>query len=778
MHKIFKAVIRDIWYHRWRSFITFLAIFAVITFPLAMFSTSPNISSSIDTHNDAYKLSHLDLRFTGGNDSLIPLINDSIYDTLGSYPEFIESRLLARGKTEINDDWQVTTLVGVPSSLNQSTNQIAIVEGNTILEENEVFVIESFAEAFSLTIGSNVTVRVGLGNFNVTIAGFVRSVEFLAYEMNQEGVIYLDSELLHAFLGIPSPIRNSITIYFWENITTEDISSCSPGIRDVFKSQGINLAFEWQMREISVSSVLQDALALTTKYLNAAALIIVIVVGVVIYIITKRYALEQRKQTGTLYAFGYNPPSIMRAFLLRTTLICFMAMIFGTLGGYGLLHLITNLLLGRWGLLSITPAFSPFIITLILGSSLIMTLFFTWLAARTNVRMTPYEAIRGKVKEFSGKRYDVISRWRNAIKYPIRNISRNKSRSILTFLAFAGSIMLTFSLIAAESSVYSTKDTYFDEQVKWDIKVVFKPGFNPSTYSILSNLSGITEHEQYLEEVIQSEDYIDSLAYLRGIEENSSMVRIDLQEGDFFTNSTAQEIIMSIYVAQRLELQIGDPFSFWFSGLEINTTIVGFCRDLELTVTIYMQLSALETTLGFSPYNGMLVNVDTSESPTVISALNEHQDVAYALAKDKFEERIGNLIDSQTIVVHVMVFLGFIASFLSIFATSFISALEREREYALLRVFGFTPAQVLGQLLFEIFILCIAALIIGLSAGIFLELYWNSILSSIFFTVDLYHHWINYLLSGGFAIVTVLFSILPAFRLIIRQVLAEAINEE
>ena len=81
MQKIFKAVFRDIWHHKYRSLITFLALFAIIAFPMGMFSTSPNISTSIQTNNDEYKLSHLDLRFSNGNESLIPLINTSIYDT-------------------------------------------------------------------------------------------------------------------------------------------------------------------------------------------------------------------------------------------------------------------------------------------------------------------------------------------------------------------------------------------------------------------------------------------------------------------------------------------------------------------------------------------------------------------------------------------------------------------------------------------------------------------------------------------------------------------------
>ena len=781
MKKIFKAVIRSIWHHHWRSLITFIAIFAVIAFPIAMFSVSPNISNTIDYSNENYKLAHLDVRFSFGNDSLVQLINESINEQLDRYPEIIESRLLGRGKAKIggnNKSWEAAQFVGIPKLANHSSNQLSIESGNTTLGDNEIFVIDSFAEAYSLSVGSNITILIGSSEVNLTIAGLVRSLEYLSYDINQECIVYLDDELLHDLLEIPQFIINSITIYFWEEISVEEITQAATKIQEVFDSEGIILLYQWLIRDVSVSAVLNNALKLASSYLNTAALIIIVIVGIVIFIITKRYALEQRKQTGTLFAFGFSPSTILRAFLLRSFLICLIAMIFGVVGGYGLLRIILKILIDQWGLISVAPSLSPTIVLAILGSSLVMTILFTYLAAKSNVNLTPYEAIRGKVKGYSGTNLKFMSKWRNAIKYPIRNLFRNKGRSILTFFAYAGSVMLAFSLIVAQSSVFTTKDIYFSEQVGWDVKTVFYPGFNTTTFLTLSNSSGIEEVELYLETLIQSEDDLEGLVFLRGVEANSSMVEIDIQKGNLFTNSTAQEIIMSLYVAEQLGLEVGDPFNFRFLGQEINTTIIGLNRDLELTISIYIQLEAMEEILGFSPHNGMLLKVNPNDSESVIEEFNTNPEVSFALTQGKFEERITNLITTQTIIVNVMVALGFMVSFLAIFATSFISSIEREREYALFRVFGYTSLNILGQLFIEIMILCVLSLILGLAVGNFLALYWNSIISSIFFTIDLHQTWLNYLVSSGFAILAVSISIIPAFQLIIRQNLAEQINEE
>jgi ABC-type antimicrobial peptide transport system permease subunit len=555
MKKIFKAVIRDIWHYHWRSIITFVAIFAVIVFPIAMFSVSPNIGDSINDNNENYKLAHLDLRFSNGNESLVQLINESIDESLGRYPEIIETRFLGRGKAKIggeNGTWEAAQLVGIPKSVNQSINQFSIVSGNTTIGDNEIFVIESFAEAYSLSIGSNITILIGPSKVNLTIAGLVRSLEYLSYDINQECIVYLDDELLHDLYGIPQFIINSIAIYFWKEITVDEISQSAIDIQEVFDSEGIILFYQWLTREVSFSAILSNALELASSYLNTSALIIIVIVGIVIFIITKRYALEQRKQTGTLFAFGFSPSTILRAFLLRSFLISLIAMVFGVLGGYGVLRIITKILIDQWGLISVVPSLSPITVLVILSSSLVMTIFFTYLAARSNVNLTPYEALRGKVKGYSGTRLKFMSKWRNAFKYPIRNLFRNKSRSILTFLAYAGSVMLAFSLIVAQASIFTTTDVYFSEQVDWDVKAIFNLGFNTTTYSSLSNFTGIEEVEPYLETFVQSEDNLEGLVFLRGIAANSNMSKIDLQEGNLFTNSTAQEIIMSKYVAEQL----------------------------------------------------------------------------------------------------------------------------------------------------------------------------------------------------------------------------------
>ena len=453
-------------------------------------------------------------------------------------------------------------------------------------------------------------------------------------------------------------------------------------------------------------------------------------------------------------------------------------MVFGVFGGYGLLRIIINILVNQWGLISVAPSLSPIILVVILSSSLIMTILFTYLAAKSNVNLTPYEALRGKVKSYSGNRLKFMSNWRNSFKYPIRNLFRNKGRSIMTFFAYAGSVMLAFSLIVAQFSIFTTKDVYFSEQVGWDVKVAFNPGFNTTTFSTLSNSSGIEEVELYLETLVQSENNLEGLVFLRGIEANSSMAGIDLKKGNLFTNATAREIIMSEYVAEQLGLEVGDPFNFRFYGQDINTTIVGLNRDLEITLSIFMQLEAIEEIVGFSPHNGMLLRVNTNDIESVIEEFNTNQEVSFALTKVKMAERINNILSSQTIIVNVMVTLGFMVSFLAIFATSFISSIEREREYALLRVFGYSSLEILVQLFIEIMILCFMSLILALTFGNFLALYWNSIISSIFFTIDLYQTWLNYLIASGFAILAVSISIIPAFQLIIRQNLAEQINEE
>ncbi|MHA1511082.1 MAG: ABC transporter permease, partial [Promethearchaeota archaeon] len=209
MTKIYRAVIRDIYFNKSRSFITFLTILIVIAFPIAMFSTSPSISQSLADNAEEFHLAHLDIRFGGVDDDVIPLINDSIIDSLGLAPERINSRILAKYKISHENQWFSVNIVGQNNSKEMDINEILLVNGTLNINENETVILESFANHINVCIGDSISVYGENGIQDFKIVGIVKSIEFMNYDFSQEGTIFITENDIRNLNNIPYPIFNN-----------------------------------------------------------------------------------------------------------------------------------------------------------------------------------------------------------------------------------------------------------------------------------------------------------------------------------------------------------------------------------------------------------------------------------------------------------------------------------------------------------------------------------------------------------------------------------------
>lgn len=744
-----------------------------------MFSTGASIENSINITNEEYHLAHMDLYFGPIHEDITTNITDTIIDTLGVSPERVQAQLNTKTKIFHEETWYSVQTFGVNPNKTLEINQVKIIEGKFDLKAGEIAVMDTFATHLNISIGDSLTLNLGSRNETYSIVGFIQAINYVSYDLVQQGFIYLNEADLRDLMGFPDQYFNEVLIYLSEDITDEEVEICSINLRDYFKENHIPVYFLWHTRIVSYGAVLSDTLNLTSSYLATSATLIVIIVGIVIFIITKRYAIEQRKQTGMLYSYGFSSKTIMSAFLLRTSVLSFFAMIFGSVAGWYLLKLLTSFLGNLWGLLNVSALITAGTVSEVLLSTFGVSLLFTFLAARENVSLTPYEAIRGKIKEFSQKmNLSVMVRFPIQLKVPIRNVSRNKVRSVLTVLAFSGSIMLSFSLINTQTNLTETQEDFFST-LNWDVQTIFNThDYSDSIYLEMKENEEIITCEPFLERNVQFFEQVEKITIFRGILSNSTLIELDLQEGPGFSDEIKDEVILSQFNADNLGYSVGDNCSFWLFDQQINVTVVGIARTMDSPLLMYIQLETLEDIFGFMPINGMLVDVEDTEINDYTNVLNENSDVQFAIKKAKFETRIRNIVASQTVIVNIMVVLGLIVSFLSIFSTTIIIVIERDREYALQRVFGFSTWQILTQIFLELSFLVLIALLLGYLTGNYLSAYWKNLIAESFFSINNYFIWTDYLVLFLFALGATIFSLYPEYQTLKKQYLAEGIKEE
>ncbi|HUT82662.1 MAG TPA: FtsX-like permease family protein [Candidatus Bathyarchaeia archaeon] len=790
MQQIYKTIFREFRFQKKRTFLLFLVFFVIVSFPLAMFSIDPSINASVIESNQSYKLAYVDMGFQGN----VSEIRASIENLANTNPDYSDISYDIRPSCSLQlyheSNWYFTSIIGINTSAPPAVNQIITERELSELRNDTAFILESFAKELDVGIGSTITLYSLAGVKEVEIVGLVKSIEFLSYDLSLEGAIYLNYETFQEFNGWEEIQFNSIAFYFPNNPDLDFTKAFSEDLTEEVNPLEAQILYAWYVREFSISSLFQDVLNLTSQVLFVMACAIILGAGIVIYLITKRYAVEQRKQTGMLYAFGYSPKIILRVFMLRTLIISLISIVIGILGSYGLLQLMVRILISRWGIPTILTRFSTLGLIIVPALVILSSQIFTYFACRSNVKMSPYEAIRGKSEYKIKKRMkrssnNAKSPLSISFKYPLRNISRNRVRGILITSAFISAIAISFALIQTQTAINQTFDTYFADQIHWDVQTRFNSyKTEAEVQNILDDYELINNYELYFHGNIEIKDKPEYGLEMRGLQTNSTLYTINLRKGSMFSNETAQEGIISSYSAKPLGLEVGDNFNFTLLDVEFQINIVGIVRDLDVPNSCFMLIPAIEETLGFSAINNAFIkldNIGTMNSETIDSLLlelNEDPEIQYAIMKDTYKDRMVHMVNTQLFIVQVMIILALIISFLIIFVTAFISIIERTREIALQRTFGFRKVQIFFQIILEMSALISLAVIVGLAVGgEGLGRLIQFFISKLFFELDSTYFWGDYLMIVGFALVCVILSTLPSINLLRKQKLATAIME-
>jgi putative ABC transport system permease protein len=769
-----------------------------------MFSIYPSINISVVESNQTYKLAHLEMRFQG-NDAEIQGSIDNLIASNSSYSDVsYEIRPSCNLQIYHQLKWYYSSVIGINTTDPPEVNQINSNKELSALQNNTALILESFAKELDVEIGDTIKLYTLAGVKEIEIAGLVQSIEFLSYDLSLEGAIYVNYQTFQVLNDYQEIQFNSVAFYFPNDPPLETLVSFADQLKEQVNLVEAQFLYTWYVREFSISSLFQDVLNLTSQVLFVLACAVILGAGIVIFLITKRYAVEQRKQTGMLYAFGFPSRIILQVFMFRTLILSLISIGIGILGSYGLLHLMLHILISRWGIPMIIAQFSIIGLIVVPILVIISSQLFTYFACRSNVKMTPYEAIRGKQKYKINKKKKTPKKIPEkekkaiiktdskttlslpiSIKYPLRNISRNRIRGVLITFAFIGAIAISFGLIQTQSSINGTFDNYFEDQIHWDVLTKFDNYKSEMEIEqILEKYQQIKNYESYFKGNIEIPGRPEYSLNIRGLEENSTLYTINQQEGVMFSNGTAQEGIISSYSAKPLDLEVGDIFKFKLLGVEFQIKIVGILRDLDVPNSCFMLVPAIEKTLGFSGVNNAFIQLkpevvrNSEDVNSFLLELNENSQIQYATIKESYETQMVHMVNTQLFIVKIAISLAMIISFMIIFVTAFVSINERKREIALQRAFGFKKSQIWFQMFLEMSFLIGLALIIGFAIGAEgLGRLIQFIIGRFFFDLDFVYYWSDYLIIGGFAFGSILLSTIPSINILQKQKIATAIIE-
>ena len=86
-----------------------------------------------------------------------------------------------------------------------------ITEGRFDLESGEIAVLDTFAAHLNISIGDSLTLNLAGINETYSIVGFIQAINFLSYDLIQQGLIFLNEADLRDLMDFPEQYFNPST---------------------------------------------------------------------------------------------------------------------------------------------------------------------------------------------------------------------------------------------------------------------------------------------------------------------------------------------------------------------------------------------------------------------------------------------------------------------------------------------------------------------------------------------------------------------------------------
>jgi len=458
---------------------------------------------------------------------------------------------------------------------------------------------------------------------------------------------------------------------------------------------------------------------------RALPLLFLSIASVILYIMLKRMTEQQRGQIGILKAFGYTRTEIMFHYMSYALIIWFIGGITGGLLGFVLSYPFTSLYQMFFNMPRLYGKFS----FIYLFYSVLLALGFSLLAGYQGCKrvlaLEPAEAMRPPAPPAGKKIWleKCVFFWNMLTvqgKMAVRNLARNKGRSVFIFLG----IMVSFAIIGFTWSMNDLVQVMlFDQYEKvetYDVKVSLSgPQDQKKAFRELSRLPGVKRVEAVAEVPVTLKNmWREKDVVVMGLPEDGELYNI-LDKNYHKVLPPKGGLLLSERLAELLDAEIGTRLNVESPLLRSSSDkkqleVVGIIPQY-LGINAYMEINALQE---FLREEGLATSFLLAVNRDSIPYLQEKYQQSAAIAsiddKGKRLEQSRELMASFGSMIYIYALIGIVIGFAIIYNSSLVSMSERNRELASMMVLGMTPAEVLSVITFEQWFVGVFAMLAGI----------------------------------------------------------------
>lgn len=455
-----------------------------------------------------------------------------------------------------------------------------------------------------------------------------------------------------------------------------------------------------------------------------------------------RFVDEERINSGTLKALGYEDSDVIKKFVIYGFTASISGAVIGIIAGH---ILIPNIVYNAYGENFTYPHvklyFYPGITCIALILAMLSSVLPAYLVAKRELKENPASLLLPKAPAAGNKILlehitPLWSRLSFTHKVTCRNIFRYKKRMAMTIFGVCGSVTLLFAGFSVQHSIEGINERQFGEILKYDM-IVAKNNYltseeteeldtllsddsvdsnMPIVYEECSKVIGSNQDEETIELIIpDDEDLFSQYVSLTNRKTNEELVL------------GSDGIIISEKLADLLDLEQGDTFTFNDSDdIEHTVKIAGIC-EMYTGHFMFMSSSYYEEIFG-SDYktNAYLLKLvdssldNTSEISSKFIALGGVKGV---VQNTTMINMINTIVDALNQIMDVLITVATLLAIVILYNLTNINVSERIRELSTIKVLGFFDSEVTMYIYRETILLTAAGILVGFLGGDALYLY-------------------------------------------------------
>ena len=455
-----------------------------------------------------------------------------------------------------------------------------------------------------------------------------------------------------------------------------------------------------------------------------------------------RFVDEERINSGTLKALGYENKDIVKKFTIYGLIASTAGSLIGITAGHILLPMIVYNAYGKsFTYPQIELHFYPLVTIVAFVLGLLCTVLPAFIVANKELQEKPSTLLQPKAPKAGSKIFleritPIWSRLSFTHKVTARNIFRYKKRMLMTIFGVCGAVTLIFAGFSVQHSISGLKDRQFGELMQYDLIVAKNDGITDKQQDevdTLLNCDDIKSEINIRYESVSitagknSDRQEIKLIVPENSEELDNYIHLVDRKSKNEENLDDSGCIVSERLAKLLNVNKGDSFKIADSSNSEHEVVVSDIAEMYMGHFMFMNSNYYEKvfTESYSTNANLVTLNDRSLDNANVQASKfiELDGVKGVVQNTTLINQVNTIVQSLNKIMEILIIVAILLAVVILYNLTNINVSERIRELSTIKVLGFYSNEVTMYIYRETIILTLLGIIAGFVFGDGLFLY-------------------------------------------------------